>query len=166
MGFESFQVRLEGSPATHQEAYETIMALDGVARDEDSELTPSWPCFLLKDGRHKIEMELMDKHASISCRFTVCHPPSVDMAFFELVRKLMVALDMNVTICDEVAPEHDHPFTLDQFEEFKAAYAPSIAARRREWKMQFGDRQLAATTAEAHQHIILPHCIPSVEKAG
>jgi hypothetical protein len=166
MGFESFQVRLKGGRSTRKEAIDTLMSLDGVVRDEDSELTPGWPCFLARDGLHAVEMEVTDKRASISCRFTLCHPPSVDTAFLELVRRLMEALPMRVKICDDVTPEHEEPFSLDRFDEFSKACRHYIAARRNEWKSAFGNQELAATTAEAHQHIILPHCIPGVEKAG
>lgn len=166
MGFESFRVELNGGSSTLLEAADAILALEHARRDDEAAFMPDQMCYLVRDTGYAIELELMDSPVTISCRFALCHPPSVDAALFELVRKLMIALNMQVTICEDVLPQHDHPFSLDQFEEFTQAYAPSVAARRREWKAMFGNKLLAATTAEAHQHIILPHCVPSVDKAG
>jgi hypothetical protein len=164
MGFESFGVTLEGGTATADEARNLIDSLEGVSRDEG--FTTGSTYFLQRGVGHAIEMQMMHKPVWVSCRFTLCHPPSVDSAFLALVRQLIEKLKMQVMIRDDVIPEHAEPYSLDRFDEFSAACLHYIALRRREWKQMFGNRQLAATTAEAHQHIILPHCIPGVDKAG
>jgi hypothetical protein len=67
---------------------------------------------------------------------------------------------MNVRICDDVEPEHEHPFSLDEFAEFSAITVRCIAARRAEWIGFWGTEMLAATTPEAYERIILPRCKP------
>jgi hypothetical protein len=166
MGFESFQVRLEGGQSTQKDVVATLVTLDGVSRDREAEFTPGWPCFLFRDGRHAIEVEVAEGCASISCRFTLCHPPSVDKAFLDLIKRFMERFGMRARICDDVTPEHSNDFALDHFDEFAQATLGYIAARRLEWKSMFGDQQMAATTAEAHEHIISAHYVTSVEKAS
>jgi hypothetical protein len=166
MGFESFRVELNDGPATADEVVEALLSWEHIMKDDDSALTPDSNCFAMNDGQHLIEMELMDSPLTLSCRFTLCHPPSVDAAFLELVRRLMGRLSMKVQVCDEVAPGQAHEFSLDQFDEFTRAVIPSIAARRSEWKAAFGNQEMAATTAEVHERIILPLCRVPIEKAG
>jgi hypothetical protein len=164
MGFESFGVSLEGGRVTADEAIRVIDSLDGVSREDG--FTTGSTYFLARDGRHAIELELMHTPVWLSCRFTLCHPPSVDSAFLQCVKQLMEKLDMRVEIRDDVTPEHSQPYSLDRFNEFSKACLHYIAARRREWKLAFGNRELAATTAEAHQHIISAHYLSSVEQPG
>jgi hypothetical protein len=166
MGFESFQIKLEGGTKTSSEAISAIRSLGNAVPDDESMMMPGSAYFLLKDGRHAIEMEVMDAPMRISCRFTLCHPSSVDAVFFDLARRLMALLDMRVTICDDVPPEHETPFTLDRIEEFTKAASACLTVRRAEWQGAFGMRQLGATTNEVHQHIILPQCQAYVDKAG
>ncbi|MBI1832877.1 MAG: hypothetical protein HYR84_15670 [Planctomycetes bacterium] len=164
MGFESFRVELDGGKPTMQEAANAITALDHAVRDKEAEMMPSSRCFLVRDLGQAIELELTGPPASISCRFTLCHPPSVDAVFLDLVKALMQRLNVCANICDGVTPEDGQAFTLERFDEFTEACLRCISTRRREWKLAFGNQQLAATTAEAHQQIILPRCMPPVEK--
>ncbi len=166
MGIEVFQVELSGGDATAEGVIKTLGGLASVVPDTDSMELRGSTYFLHRDGRHVIEMEITEAPMAISCRFTLCHPPSIDAAFLEWVRELMQRFGMRAKIRDDVTPEHAHPFSLEQFDEFAAACRHYIALRRREWQMMFGIRQLAATTTEAHQHIIIPLCERSTEKAG
>ena len=166
MGFESFQVNLRGGNGTPQEVDEAIAAMEHVVNDDDSAFVSGSNYYLLNDGQHAIEMELVPEPLRLSCRFTLCHPPSVDAAFLELVRRFMQMFGMQATICDDVSAEHDHAFSLTDFDEFARATMGYIAARRREWQAAFGNRQLAATTRGVHEAIILPLCEERIEKAG
>src|SRR5438128_10385699 len=109
--------------------------------------------YVFDDGQHSIELELMDSPVRLSCRFTLCHPASVDSVFVGLVRDLMIRLGMEAKICDDVRPEDSHAFSLHEFAEFSTLTSRSIAARRTEWIAAFGDEPMAATTNEVYQRI-------------
>ena len=160
MGFESFRIELRGGQAKYLEINERIRKLPDIKLDQDSALTPGSSCYLMDDGQHLIEIELMDAPVRLSCRFALCHPPSVDAAFLGLARELMETLGMEAKICDDVRPEHAHFFSLAHFGDFAAFTSHYIAARRTEWATAFGTEQMAATTMEVYERIILPQCQP------
>ena len=104
MGLESFRIELLGERAKHREADEAIRSLPHVKPDPQSVVTRGSVCYIMDDIRHVIELELRDQPVRLSCRFTLCHPPSVDSAFLGLVRELMVRFGMDARICDDVLP--------------------------------------------------------------
>ncbi len=164
MGFESFRVELGGGRAQFREINEGLGKLEHISRDLDAVLTPGSVFFIMDDGKHVIEIELMDSPVKLSCRFTLCHPPSVDAAFLALIRQLMVIFGMEVKICDDVQPEYPHSFSLDQIHDFAVIVLECITARRLEWIAAFGSAQLAAKTNEVYAQIILPRCQTSTAK--
>jgi len=115
---------------------------------------------VLDDRRRVIEIELMDSPVRLSCRFTLCHPPSVDAAFLGLVREMMTRLGMEVKICEDVLPEHAPAFSLGRYEEFSALTLGYIAAKRAEWIATFGTEQAGATTNEVFERFVLLQCQP------
>src|SRR5262245_20235911 len=132
MGFEAFRVELRGGMAQYEEVDEAVRKLPHIKPDQHSVPRQGSSFYLLDDGQHAIELELMDSPVRLSCRFTLCHPPSVDAAFLELIRELMSHLGMEVKICDDVLPEHSRSFSLKEFAEFSAVTSRYIAARRAE----------------------------------
>ena len=110
-----------------------------------------------------MEIELKDSPLRVSCRFTLCHPPSVDSFFLERTRELMTRLEMDVKICDDTPSNDAHPYSLDDFAKFSAVATDCIAVRRREWNANFGAESFAATTNEVYQRIILPRSEPVLE---
>ena len=106
MGFEHFQVVLRGGRSKYGEADEAVRKLPHLKPDEHSVPIKGSTFYVMDDGRHAIELELMDAPVQLSCRFTLCHPPSVDLAFLGLLRELMLRLGMEVEICDDVHPAH------------------------------------------------------------
>ncbi len=160
MGFESFRVELRGGPTSYSEANETIRKQPHVRLDEQSPATKRSTYYVRDDGRHILEVEVKDAPVRISCRFTLCHPSSIDSVFLGRVRGLMVLLGMEVWICDDVRPEDAHSFSLAHYAEFSSAALRSIAARRAEWIAAFGTEQMAATTNQVYERIILPRCQP------
>ena len=162
MGFESFRVELRGGQRTFDEADEVVRTLPNIKPDHHSLATRGSKHYLVADGQHVIELELMDSPVRLSCRFTLCHPSSVDSAFLALLKELMGRLEMTVKICDDVPPEHSRSFSLNEFAVFSAISLGCIAPRREEWRTTFGNETLAATTNEAHERIILPRCQPGV----
>jgi hypothetical protein len=164
MGFEAFRVELRGGPATSAEADNAAMQLPYVKPDHFSIPTAGSTFFVIADGKHVIELERLDSPVRLSCRFTLCHPPSVDAVFLGLIRELMTRLAMEAKICDDARPEHARSFTLDEFAAFSLITARYIAARRKEWIAAFGDQPMAATMTEVYQRIILPRCQPGIEQ--
>jgi hypothetical protein len=77
MGFEAFRVELRGGPATYQEVDEAVRQLPHIHRDHQSVPLKGSTYYLLKDGQHVVEIEIRDAPVKLSCRFTLCHPPSV-----------------------------------------------------------------------------------------
>jgi hypothetical protein len=163
MGFETFRVELRGGRTDFGEADEAIRKLPHIKPDRQSALIPGGAYYLYNDGQHAIELEL-DASVRLSCRFTLCHPPSVDAVFLGLVRDLMTRLGMEAMICDDVRPEHARSYSLGDFADFADATLRYIAARRAEWIGAFGDETLATTTNEVYQRIILPRCQPGIEQ--
>lgn len=162
MGFESFRIELHGGSATFPQAQEAIRAFPHVRLDPQSLPMRGSTYYLFNDLRHVIEMELRDAPVKISCRFTLCHPPSVDLFFLERVSAFMRRFAMKAKICDDSGPENKHWFTLDDADS-SSSMMRAIAVRRSEWNANFGSEQFAATTNEVHERIILPQCQPVVE---
>jgi len=112
----------------------------------------------MDDGAHLIELELSNAPVRLSCRFTLCHPPSADAVFLDLVHALMGRLNMKARVCEVVRDEEAQPFSLNQMSEFSALALRCIAARRAEWIAAFGGEQRRATTNEVHAWTIWPRC--------
>jgi hypothetical protein len=164
MGFEAFRVELRGRRAQYSDVDAAIQKLPSVKPDEPSIPMQGSTFYVVDDGQHILELELLDAPVRISCRFTLCHPPSVDAAFLTLVRELLLQLGMQVRICDDVRPEHARSFSLAEFAEFSSLTSCSIAARRTEWRAAFGDEALAVSTNDVYQRLILPRCQPGIEQ--
>ena len=115
--------------------------------------------YIVDDGTHKIELEVTESRGRISCRFTLCHPPTIDAAFIGLIRELVERMDLRARICSDGARRW---YSVDDFGEFVRAATGFISKERRAFIAQCGPVQLAATTAEAYERIILPQCgVPS-----
>ena len=158
MGFEAFRVELRGGKTSYQDVDAAIRKLPHIRPDRESVPIEGSTFYVMDDGRHVIEMELMDSPIRVSCRFTLCHPPSIDGAFLALVHDLMHRFGMEARICDDVRPEDSGPFSVEKFAEFSATVQRYIGSRRQEWVAAFGVQPLAATTNEVYQRIILPRC--------
>lgn len=162
MGFEHFQVELRGGRATFSEAHSAVLRLPHVRPDGESIPMKGAKYYIINDGQHAIEVEVMESPVRLSCRFTLCHPRSVDSAFLGIVRELMMQLGMEAKICDDVRPEQARPFSSEGFDVFSSITSRCIATRRTEWMKAFGTEPLAATTNEVYQRIILPRCQPAI----
>lgn len=164
MGFEAFRVELRGGQAQFSDVDEVVRTLPHLKPDPDSIPMKGSTFYVMDDGQHSIELEVMDSPVRLSCRFTLCHPPSVDLAFLDLVRELMSRLGTEVKICDDVHAAHSRSFPLVEFPDFMAVTRHYIAARRAEWIAAFGDHPMAATTNEIYQRIILPRCQTGIQQ--
>ena len=120
MGFETFRVELRAGKAKFGEADEAVRKLPNIKPDPDSLPSKGSTYYLFEDGRHAIELELMDAPVRLSCRFTLRHPPSVDAVFMGLVRDLMDRLGMEARICDDGPAEQSGPYSIHDFSEFSS----------------------------------------------
>jgi hypothetical protein len=164
MGFETFRVELRGERANYQEVNEAVRKFPNSQPDLHSISMTGSTYYVINDGRHVIEVEVMDSPVKLSCRFTLCHPPSVDAAFLGVVRELMMRLGLQARVCDDVRPEHARAFSLDEFAEFAGVTSHYTATRRAEWIAAFGSDTMAATTNEVYQRVILPRCQPVLKR--
>lgn len=166
MGFETFRVELRGGQVPPIEVDDVIQKLPHLHPDVHSIPLKGSAYFVLDDGEHLIELERMDAPVRLSCRFTLCHPPSVDVAFLGLVRELMFRLGMEAKLCDPVAAGYSGFFSLADFSDFAAITRHRIADRRAEWTAAFGDEPMALSTNEVYERVVLPKCEPLVASEG
>jgi hypothetical protein len=160
MGFESFRVELRGGSASYDQVDAAVRSLSHARPDHVSIASQASTYYTIEDGRHAIEVEVAISPVRISCRFTLCHPPSITAAFLDLIRELMTRFGMDARICDDVPPEPAPGFSADRFPEFADVLSRCVAARRAEWVANFGPEQFPARTQEAYQRFILPRCEP------
>jgi len=158
MGFEHFRVQLRGGKASYHEVEAAVRQLPNTRPDHEATLVPGSAYYCIADGQHVIELELTDSPVRLSCRFTLCHPPSVDTVFLGLVRDLVDRFGMEARVCDDVRPEHDRAFSLAEFPEFAEVVSCAIPDRRAEWIGAFGGELIGASTREVYQRVILPPC--------
>lgn len=158
MGIESFQVEIRGDSATFADAVAAVRALPNA--NPDSGFCPGSEYYTAGERGHVIELEVSLDPVRISCRFTLCHPSSINDAFYHVVHELMARLGMRVLIRDDVPDGAEGEYTLDQFAEFAAAATWSIARRRAEWVAQFGTVTYPARTREAYERFVMPICSP------
>lgn len=85
MGFESFRVELRGGSATSAQVDELIRRLPQAKPDPEAIASRGSTFYTLEDGLHVIEVEVVAVPVKVSCRFTMCHPPSIDSAFLSVV---------------------------------------------------------------------------------
>ncbi|MCE9531573.1 MAG: hypothetical protein K8T89_10695 [Planctomycetes bacterium] len=165
MGFEAFRVELRGGPAKYQDAVEAVRQIPHARPDPNSMPMKESTYYLIEDGLHTIEVEVMDAPVKISCRFTLAHPASVDRLFMGTLQNLMTRLEMQATIRDDVLPAHARSFTLAEFADFSAITKRYIDARRAEWIAAFGIKTVGGTISDVYQRVILRQCQPEVEQA-
>jgi hypothetical protein len=162
MGFESFRVELRGGTASYSPADEFIRRLPHSKPDAEAMSSRGSSFYTLEDGSHVIEVEVAAAPVRISCRFTLCHPPSVDSAFLDLVRDLMTHLEMEARVCDDIRPGDLQAFPVTRFSEFADIVLRQVSTRRAEWVANFGPAQFPARTREVFERVILPRCQPVI----
>ena len=159
MSFESFRVELRGGSSTFQQADEAVRLLRNAVVDRESIASSGSTHYTVEDGRHVIEVEVARSPVCVSCRFTLSHPPSVDTAFLNLIRELMMPLGMNAYVCDDVPELPPDGFPIGQLDAFAELVGRTISTRRTEWVANFGPEQFSASTAELHERSILSKCV-------
>jgi hypothetical protein len=159
MGFESFQIEFRRDGQDNRSLSRYVRQLPNARPDKPGVESSGSEYFLVDDGAHKIEIEVTEGRGRISCRFTLCHAPSIEVAFVSLAQDLVKRLDMKVRIC---ADEKGRWYSAADFSDFANDISGFIAKERKAWIAQCGPAQLAATTAEAYEWIVLPQSKPVV----
>lgn len=163
MGMESFRVELRGEVSADR-IRNAVLALPGAAVNPTGGFIRG-EYFRWSDGHHVFEFHLFEYPPSppiLSLRFALAHPPSVDGAFLDLVRRLMTTTGLRVRVlANEVPDEFDNGFDLQHFCRFTGIVLNCIAEERRDWIDMFGPQTLAASTSEVFRRIILPQCRPT-----
>src|SRR5438874_2440398 len=88
-----------GGRAKYVEADQLIRQLPYIKLDPDSVPLSGSTFYLMDNGAQVVEIQLTESPVQVSCRFTLCHPPSVDSVFLGLIRELMRRLGMEARIC-------------------------------------------------------------------
>lgn len=162
MGFESFRVELSPRHATFAEADDAVRRLPHARSDSDALATRGSSYFVVTDRTHVVEIEVSPAPVRVSCRFTLCHPPTVDAAFLGLLRELARRLGPAEVAGGDVTTD---PHGVESAE-FASALTTAIATRRAEWDTAFGTDRYPATTAEAYTRYIFPRCVPATTPAA
>lgn len=162
MGFESFRVEIRPRHTTFAGADDAVRRLPSDRSDSTALATPGSSYHVVTDGAHVFEIEVAPTPLRVSCRFTLCHPPTVDAAFLGLIRVLARQLAPSEVAGDVPAAEPDGV----ESPEFASALSARIAARRAEWDAAFGAVRFAATTGQAFERYVFPKCVPAASAAG
>lgn len=157
MGLESYRTGLRAGAAGFSDAVDAIRGRP-YARPDWGQPAADASCFVIDDGRHLVEVEVSAAPVRVSCRFTLCNPPTVDNVFIALLRSLMERFGMEAR---SPQPDGETWFTAARFSEFEAVVRDDIRNQRELWIRDFGPEQLAATTREAFAKFILPKCEPA-----
>jgi hypothetical protein len=155
MGCEDFQVLLRST--ADQGSVLRVLQHAGVEIDPGGGQLSTSVYLVHRDGRHVIELEVSHPKSwtSVSVRFALCHPDSVDNMFVDLVGKLAVALDATVRIMDEVEPGAGGNFDAHDLATFSATAKRAIAVRRAAWRVEFGSETAAIGCDEAIMRFVL-----------
>jgi hypothetical protein len=157
MGVEDFRVRLSGALDKSISVIDHLLRIPGMRRDE--ELQSIDGCYLMfRDDGHLIELEVDE--TEISCRFALCHAPTVDSIFARLLRQIATPLRWKISILDHLPPDVPWDFYPPAYEGLEGALSIAIASRRDEWKRLFGSVEAGVSTSEAIDRFILPLCDP------
>jgi hypothetical protein len=156
MGFESFLVQLTDGKKSFPEVDEMFRRLEYVVPDDHYASTERVSYFRFDDGNHVIEFEIRRDPFCISCRFTLCHPPSVDRRFLDIVKLLMQRLGVKATMSDPDEPHRSRQFDFADFATFEPLALRCIDREPRMWIAMMGNETAAATHAQAFERFIMP----------
>ncbi|MGK3969878.1 hypothetical protein WMF38_32140 [Sorangium sp. So ce118] len=159
MGCEDFVVRLS-SDSTRQAAAQVLLAIRGTCPDTVVPVLPAEFNFRYEDSEHIIEIEVAEREpgATLSLRFALCHPSSIDDVFIGLVVDVAIALSADVVIAEDVEP--DEPglgwsFPLARVADLRKALAQCIPKKRKLWREEFGFALARASCRDAIERFVI-----------
>jgi hypothetical protein len=159
MGCEDFVVKLTpGVPSS--EVLRVILSLPGISPPSAaaSVVIPGAHYYRYEDPDHVIELELGALGGALSLRFALCHPPSIDRLFVDLVVTLATRTAASVAIFDDSPadlPELGWEHPAGDLSRLPDAIAHRIPRSRALWQASFGATPLRASCNEALAHFVL-----------
>jgi hypothetical protein len=118
--------------------------------------------FEYSDTKHIIELQVSDylnNKRQLSCRFSLCHPPSIDKRFTEFVKSIAKDLVLEIRIREscQVKGEGDifHPPEYNGFDE---VLKEVIQIKRKYWIADFGEETAVISCQEALKRFVWPKC--------
>ncbi|WP_433936321.1 hypothetical protein AB3662_16675 [Sorangium cellulosum] len=159
MGCEDFLVRLS-SDSTPQAAAHVLVGIPGICPDALVPALPTEVHFRYEDSEHIIEIEVAGAGpcTTLSLRFALCHPSSIDDVFAALVVDLVVALGADIIIAEDIDP--DEPglglsFSSAQVADLRKALAQCIPKKRNLWREEFGSTLARASCRDALERFVI-----------
>lgn len=159
MGCEDFVVRLSSS-STPTAVTSAVLAIPQVQPDTTFPSLPGESHLRWEDRAHIIEIEVAGTGArtTVSLRFAVCHPASIDGVFADLVVHLAAMLKADVLIAEDV--EADDPglgwsFSPSQSSDLRRALVQCIPKKRLLWQAEFGNAEARVSCREAINRFVI-----------
>ena len=159
MGCEDFIVRLSSGCAPEAVA-KVLLAIPQIHSDGTMPSVLGELQFRYEDSEHIIEIEVAGAGpgSTVSLRFAVCHPLTIDEVFAALSANVATALKANIVIAEDVEP--DDPglgwsFSLAQLADFRRCVAQCIPKKRRLWQIEFGTAQARVSCREALDRFVI-----------
>lgn len=164
MGVESFLVTIRGP----REEYLAV----ALFAESEFRLTPEPPpsygsgdClyYSFGDGRHVIEWEFAPYPGEylISVRFALCHPPTVDSVFIDLICRILQRFNATATVCEPMPDGTVRSHRADTLAQFAQDCLCGIQICRRDWQAMFGTRTASLSHKDAMLRFVLPQCVPA-----
>ncbi|WP_437755252.1 hypothetical protein [Sorangium sp. So ce1389] len=159
MGCEDFVVRLS-SGSTRQAAVQALLAIRGTRPDAVVPALPAESHFRYEDPDHIIEIEVAEREpgTTLSLRFALCHPSSIDDVFIALVGDVAIALSADIVIAEDVEP--DEPglgwsFPPARVADLRKALGQCIPKKRKLWREEFGFALARASCRDAIERFVI-----------
>ena len=159
MGAEDFVVRLS-SGSTPPDVTKVLLAIPQVHPDATFPSMRGESHFRYEDPEHIIEIELAEAgpRTTVSLRFAVCHPTSIDDVFTTLVVDLVNALSADIVIAEDVEP--DDPglgwsFSPSQLTDLRKSLLQCIPKKRSLWQTEFGRAEARVSCKEAIDRFVI-----------
>lgn len=158
MGCEDFVVSLSSS-STLTAVMRAVLALPEVHPDATCTSLPGESHLRWEDREHIIEIEVAAAaRTTMSLRFAVCHPNSIDDVFADLVVHLAAKLKADVLIAEDVQP--DDPglgwaFSPSQPTDLRRALVQCIPKKRLLWRAEFGNAEARVSCREAIDRFVI-----------
>ncbi len=154
MGAEEFQVVLRGDNENLEKIVDKLKEIPHLSVDKETRSLAKEVHFLINDGVHIIEIEVSYIKKSkgpirISFRFALCHPHSIDDAFYSLLIGIGKKLNMNIEIIDEVPSGYSYKFNPPHYRGLYTTLKKSIEIKRHYWVQDFGPGIASLTPSDA-----------------
>lgn len=157
MGCEDFVVRLS-SALTPEAAAHALLAIAEIHSDTFPTVA-GLSHYRYDDPDHIIELELLGgPRSTVSLRFSVCQPATIDDVFAALVVDLATKLTADILIAEDVEPDDPSlgwSFSPTQLGSFRKSLAQCIPKKRRQWQVDFGTVVARVSCREAIDRFVI-----------